>query len=112
MPSLIVDTGPLVAAFNRRDMFHGWAVERLKQYPGPLLTCEAVLSEAFFLLGGIPHGPAELLAVLDSGALKVALSFRAEQAAVSKLMLKYTCPSPWPMRVWCACPSCSRSIRC
>lgn len=89
MPSLIVDTGPLVATLNRRDMSHSWAVERLKQYPPPLLTCEAVLSEAFFLLGRIHCGTAKLLAVLDSGALEVALSFRAEQAAVSKLMRKY-----------------------
>jgi uncharacterized protein len=89
MPSLIVDTGPLVATFNRRDMFHSWAVERLQQYRGPLLTCEAVLSEAFFLLGSVHRGTAELLAVLDSGALEVAVSFRAEQTAISKLMRKY-----------------------
>ena len=89
MPPLIVDAGPLVATFNRRDTFHDWAVAQLKRHPGPLLTCEAVLSEAFFLLAGIPRGSEELLAVLESGALEVALSLRAEWAAVSKLMRKY-----------------------
>ena len=88
-PSPIVDAGPLVAAFNRRDLYHRWTAAQLKQHPGPLLTCDAVLSEAFHLLGRVPQGPARLLAVLDSGAVQVALNLGAEWPGVSRLMRKY-----------------------
>jgi predicted nucleic acid-binding protein len=42
----ICDTGPLVAYLNRNDPYHTWAMSVLKQVPAPLLTCEAVLTEA------------------------------------------------------------------
>lgn len=86
---LLIDTGPLVASLNRRDRHHDWTVQQLQASPGPLLTCEAVLSEAFFLLRNAPRGAEELWAVLRSGAVETGFSLRAEQTAVSKLMLKY-----------------------
>jgi uncharacterized protein len=46
MRQAILDTGPLVAAFNPRDMHHAWALEQSKQLASPFITCEAVLTEA------------------------------------------------------------------
>ena len=46
----IADTGFLVAFVNRRDTHHEWAISLERQFTGPLLTCEAVLSEAAFHL--------------------------------------------------------------
>src|SRR5438105_4510394 len=51
-PSCLMDTGPLVAALNPADKWHTWAAERLKELPRPFASCEAVFSEAVFLLGG------------------------------------------------------------
>ncbi len=45
---VLIDTGPLVAFINRRDQFNGWITEELATIKQPLLTCEAVLSEAVF----------------------------------------------------------------
>ncbi len=54
---VIPDTGPLVAFLIRRDTYHDWAMRQLADIRQPLLTCEAVLSEACFLMrrhaGGI-----------------------------------------------------------
>jgi predicted nucleic acid-binding protein len=47
---VIVDTGVLVALIDRRDRYHTWVTERLTQIAPPLLTCEAVISETWFLL--------------------------------------------------------------
>jgi len=47
---IIVDAGPLIALLNRKDAYHRWAREQLAQLKGSLLTCDAVLSEASFLL--------------------------------------------------------------
>lgn len=47
--TLLLDTGPLLALVNRRDRYHAWARDLLAERRGPLVTCEAVISEAWFL---------------------------------------------------------------
>jgi predicted nucleic acid-binding protein len=47
----IADTGFLVAFAKARDLHHNWALSVAEQVTEPLLTCEAVLSEAAFHLG-------------------------------------------------------------
>lgn len=43
--SVLLETGPLVAFFDRRDQYHDWAKARFDEIQAPLLTCEAVLTE-------------------------------------------------------------------
>jgi uncharacterized protein len=43
LDKVIVDTGILVAAIDRRDSHHSWVTEQLKHISPPLLTCEAVI---------------------------------------------------------------------
>ena len=47
---VILDTGPLVALLNGKDKYHRWVTMQFARIKPPLLTCEAVLSEACFLL--------------------------------------------------------------
>jgi len=49
----IADTGFLVAAANRHDQFHPWAVALAQEIHEPLITCEAVLAEAAFHLQNV-----------------------------------------------------------
>jgi uncharacterized protein len=62
---VIVDTGILVALIDRRDRHHAWVTEQLLQIVPPLLTCEAVISETWFLLQRVRNGRATLLQLLD-----------------------------------------------
>jgi hypothetical protein len=48
----IADTGFLVAFASRTDQHHNWALDLASRIDEPLLTCESVLSEAGFHLGG------------------------------------------------------------
>ena len=50
MAGIILDAGPLYAVLDQRDKFHLWATDQLRHLPGPYLTCDAVLSETFFLI--------------------------------------------------------------
>jgi hypothetical protein len=43
---VLLDTGVLVAFINRREKLHSWAVEQWKMIEPPLLTCEAVITDA------------------------------------------------------------------
>lgn len=65
----LLDAGPLVAVLNRREQHHAWARATLDGLDAPLLTCEAALSEAWFLIrrgGGEPLRLLDLLHVLDA----------------------------------------------
>ena len=43
---ILADSGPLVALFNGNDAAHPWALARFQESTEPLITCEAVLTEA------------------------------------------------------------------
>ncbi len=86
---VLVDTGPLVAALRSRDRHHGWTQAQFAGLPGPLLTCEAVLSEAFFLLQTVSKGHAALSALIDRGILEVRFDFQDEREGTLHLLRKY-----------------------
>ena len=46
---VIVDASFLIASLNRRDNNHAWAMATAAQYPPLWQTCEAVISEVFYL---------------------------------------------------------------
>jgi predicted nucleic acid-binding protein len=77
----LLDAGPLVALLNRRDRHHAWARRTLGELEAPLLTCEAVLSEAWFLTrrgGADPVRVLELVRALEVQVVP-AWSPRAEE---------------------------------
>ncbi len=85
--SVIVDTGFVVALLSHRDANHRWAVAEAPRHTPPWLTCEAVLSEAFHLLGS--RGADSLAALIRRGALVCAFRFADDTDAVLKLLDKY-----------------------
>ncbi len=52
----LLDTGVLVAFLHRDDAWHEAAVESIREFRGTLLTTEAVLTEATYLLGRLTGG--------------------------------------------------------
>ena len=86
---IIIDTGPLVAFLVKQEVHHQWVIQQFQSLPAPFLTCEAVLTEAFFLVRKLPHGPAKFFALLNSGLLNVDFSLIAESAALEKLVHRY-----------------------
>lgn len=70
MKLLLVDTGPLVALADRRDRHHASCVEKLKAYPGRLLTTWAVLTEFSHLAPGVAS-TLPLYRWIEQGGLEV-----------------------------------------
>jgi predicted nucleic acid-binding protein len=85
----IVDTGPLIAFLNDRDQHYKWTVRQLSNITPPLLTCEAVLSEAFFLLRRHSEGTRALIKLLERGIVIVSFQLDKEYSRVGRLMLRY-----------------------
>ena len=86
---VLLDTGPLVALLNGRERHHGWVRARLGELRPPLLTCEAVLAEAAYLLRRLDPAASTLMALLDRGALRLAFHLSANQEPVARLMARY-----------------------
>ncbi|MGF1634617.1 MAG: type II toxin-antitoxin system VapC family toxin [Phycisphaerae bacterium] len=98
---VVVDAGPLVAYLNHSDAHHSRAVARFKEVTFPLLTCEAVLTEAAFLLGPRQgHGARVVLEYVTRGAIRP--TFRLEDEAVAVAELAKKCANV-PMSLADAC---------
>jgi uncharacterized protein len=86
----IADTGFLVAFANRRDEHHAWAVALAGAITSPLLTCEPVLAEAAFHLGGVPV----VLAMVREGLVTIEFDCKANLAHLGALALRYEARKP------------------
>ena len=85
----IVDTGPLVAFFDRSERHHPWAAERVEELDAPLLVCEPVLTEAAYLLARFPRAQDAQFGLLQNGAVVVAFRLEEHIAALHRLLRKY-----------------------
>lgn len=85
--NVLVDTGFLVALLVRRDVNHSWALTQSSHLPPPWRTCDAVLSEAFHLLGAT--GGLTLSALLERQSVVPAFISAEQVTALVKLMRKY-----------------------
>jgi predicted nucleic acid-binding protein len=99
MPAnVLADAGFLVALLDRRDRHHEWSRVQAARFKPPWRTCEAVLTETFYLLR--PVDGASLIAFLRRAETQVSFDFAGNQGAVLRLMEKY---STVPMSLADAC---------
>ena len=86
----LLDTGPLVALLNKNDRHHEQAKKVFSQVAPPFITCEAVISEACFLVSR--YHPEAAQEILSWGMKKVfTLPFQAENhlSFLAKTLKKY-----------------------
>jgi predicted nucleic acid-binding protein len=107
MTAAIVDTGPLVAFFDRAEQRHHWVAERFDELDAPLLVCEPVLAEAMFLLARYPNAQDAVLQLVQNGALSVAFRMDEHIGNLRKLLQKYR---DTPMSLADACIVCMAEI--
>ena len=86
---VLVDTGPIVAALDKRDDNHGWASQMFQGLRVSCLTCEAVVSECFFLLEHLQDGNTRLIQMLARGVIRVAFDFEDSRQETLHLLRRY-----------------------
>jgi predicted nucleic acid-binding protein len=86
----IADTGFIVAFLNRFDGHHEWATEIASKASAPLLTCEAVLSEATFNVASASR----VMALVHDGLLKIAFDLSQNYEEVLELADRYRDRTP------------------
>jgi uncharacterized protein len=85
--TVLVDTGFLTAIINPRDEWHSWAMQQGPELPPPWYTCEAVVSETYFVLG--QRNADKLSGMLSRGRVRLGFHLETQVEPVLQLMEKY-----------------------
>jgi predicted nucleic acid-binding protein len=87
---VLLDTGPLVALLSRNDANHARARKLFGACAPPFRCCEAVLTEACFLIRKVDAaGPAAVLALGRKGVYTIAMSVQDQWTEIEGLLRKY-----------------------
>jgi predicted nucleic acid-binding protein len=86
----LLDTGPLVAYLDADDRQHARVASALDSFSGRLVTSDAVITEAMFLLQDVAGGPTQLADFMGASATHVYdLAQQAELEQAAHLMERY-----------------------
>jgi predicted nucleic acid-binding protein len=86
---ILLDTGPLVAWLDEDDQWHETAVGLTRELTPPFDTCEAVLTEACFLLQKHPRAIMQIATWLEHGFINMAFNLADSRERVFALMARY-----------------------
>ena len=86
---LVLDTGPLVAYFDRDEDHHRWARDAFAAWHARVVSCEAVIAESWYLLRRHKDAQDALLGLVADRTLEVDYSLRADAVNVRRLVKRY-----------------------
>ncbi len=89
MRSILIDAGPIIALFRKKDQHHQRALAFLKNYRGRLITTWPVITEAMHELFR-PDIQEKLLTWIERGGLEIAFQDQKSVTGLLKLVEKYS----------------------
>ena len=87
--SVVVDTGPIVAMLDADEANHDWVMSQVQRLRAPLVTCEAVLAEAAFLMSRAGVDSSIVPQLVMRGFVTIAKLFDDDAAQIVRLMARY-----------------------
>jgi len=87
--TVLIDTGPIVALFDRSESFHQKTRDYIKEYDGRLLTTLSAFTESFWLLKNIPDAGPNLLEWVHRGGLQFSSLERTHFRRLRTLTVQY-----------------------
>ena len=89
MTPVLLDTGVIVALLDRSERHHAICIEAVSAVDAPLVTCEAVIAEACYLLRDVRGAPDAVLENVERGVFQIPLRLDASARALRALMKRY-----------------------
>jgi predicted nucleic acid-binding protein len=86
---VLLDTGVIVALLDRSERHHAACVSVVTELAAPLVTCEAVIAEACYLLRGLRGASDAVLANVERGTFQLPFRLDAGVASIRALMKRY-----------------------
>lgn len=88
MPSIVVDSGPLIALFDGSDQFHAHSVGFMRELRGPLVTNLPVIAEVVYMLDFSPQAQRDFLFWAE-GAMTIDNETARDLPRIRALLKKY-----------------------
>jgi predicted nucleic acid-binding protein len=89
MKAVLLDTGVIVALLDRNERHHSQCVEVVSDVAGPMITCEAAIAEACYLLRRVHGAPEAIVKNVANGVFQTPTRLVDRAASVEKLLTKY-----------------------
>jgi predicted nucleic acid-binding protein len=86
---IVIDTGPIVALFDKDDEYHQTCTDILRKIKEPLVTTWPVLTEAFYLLNFSWQVQDDLWEFIQRGGIKIEGLDKKSLSRCRELMEKY-----------------------
>ncbi|HEX6763999.1 MAG TPA: PIN domain-containing protein [Polyangiaceae bacterium] len=86
---MLLDTGCIVALLDRSERYHEACKEALEELGAPLVTSEAVIAEACWLLRKLRGAADAVLRNVEDGIFTIPLPLASSTAPIRSLMKKY-----------------------
>ncbi|MBO6794780.1 MAG: PIN domain-containing protein [Balneolaceae bacterium] len=67
----LIDTGPIVALFDKSDAYHDQALEFISDFKGTLITSLATITETLYLLDFNQNAQLAFLKWIEAGAVQI-----------------------------------------
>ena len=103
METLILDTGPLVAYLSAGEQAHAWVAKVFRGIKPPVLTCDVVLTEAYYLLSDDSTATERLHDLVVRGVIVSVFDSSGQVERLVRLMQRY---ADVPMSFADACVVC------
>jgi uncharacterized protein len=90
MNKVLIDSGPLIALFNRKDSYHAASVEFIKANRSELVTTVASLTETLHLLNFNRNAQIDFLDWVCAGAVTIEPITASDLQRIRELTIKYS----------------------
>ena len=89
MKPVLLDTGVIVALLDRHERYHGRSVRAVEDVNRPLITCEAVIAEACYLLRHMQGASWAVLANVEAGIFQIPFQVSRSAGEVERILRAY-----------------------
>jgi len=86
---VLLDTGVIVALLDRSEKLHLACVQAIDSVEAPLITCEAVIAEACYLLRNLPGAAESVIENVAAGNFQIPFQISREAVGVKQILRKY-----------------------
>ncbi len=89
MKPILLDSSVIVALLDRSERFHRACADAVQSIEGPLITCEAVITESCHLLRNLPGAREAILRNVSVGNFQVPFQISHQATVVEAILRKY-----------------------
>jgi predicted nucleic acid-binding protein len=90
MKKILIDSGPLIALFDRNDKYHSASVEFIKNNTSVLVTTLASVTETLHLLDFNRNAQIDFLGWINAGAVILEPITSNDLQSIKQLIIKYS----------------------